>query len=72
MTLGILVNAWERRLAYLGSEVELRQEKIVVKGKLLGISDQGHLRLLLADGEEKVFESGSTSLRPVVGDIPPG
>jgi len=60
-----LIDAWHKRLAYVGQPVMLEQSKGQVEGDLVGLADDGRLRLLLADGREMVAGQDFVHLRPV-------
>jgi BirA family transcriptional regulator, biotin operon repressor / biotin---[acetyl-CoA-carboxylase] ligase len=53
---------WRRHDAGAGREAELRLGTEVIRGRVLGISDQGLLRLAVG-GTEREFASGELSLR---------
>jgi biotin-(acetyl-CoA carboxylase) ligase len=60
-----VVRAWESRLAYLGQSVRVLQEGDEgIEGKLLGLKEDGALRLVLATGEEVYIQAGDVHLRP--------
>ncbi len=57
---------WEERLAFKGEWVEIQQpNQPAVTGKLLGISDEGNLRLQTAANETVTIVAGDLRLRPV-------
>lgn len=59
-----LISSVEKQLAWLGREVWIHGSDLVNRsGKLMGISQDGGLRIRQQDGE-KVIHSGSISLRP--------
>ena len=63
------IQEWEANLAYQGKLVEITKDGAeAVRGSILGLSQAGFLRLLLADGEERLIQSGDFKLRQV--DIP--
>lgn len=62
---GDLIKAWERNLAYKGTMVTVQGEQMNSTGKLLGITDQGQLRLQLFTGEVLKIGVGGQQLRPV-------
>jgi BirA family biotin operon repressor/biotin-[acetyl-CoA-carboxylase] ligase len=60
-----VVKDWESRLAYLGQNVGVLQEGGEgIEGKLLGLQEDGALRLGLATGEEVYVQAGDVHLRP--------
>lgn len=62
---GELVSAWERNLAYVGKTVRVKGDQIDSTGKLVGLTDQGQLRLQLYTGEVLKIGVGGQQLRPV-------
>lgn len=62
---GALTEAWDRYLAYKGQTVNVQGEQINTTGKLVGISEMGHLRLQLLTGEVLKIGVGRQQLRPV-------
>jgi BirA family biotin operon repressor/biotin-[acetyl-CoA-carboxylase] ligase len=62
---GALTQAWDRYLAYKGQTVSVVGEQINTTGKLVGISEMGHLRLQLLTGEVLKIGVGRHQLRPV-------
>ncbi len=59
------LQAWQERLAYLGQSICLEEANgAMVNGRLAGVSVQGHLRVLLADGSEAQYSAGDVRLRP--------
>lgn len=61
----LFLQAWQQRLAYIGQPIRLENTNgETVSGRLKGISEQGHLRVLLADGSEAQFSAGDVRLRP--------
>ena len=60
--------AWEQRLAFKGEQVTLKNSGgQSFNGLLLGVNDQGNLRLRMDDGMEKMVSVGDVHLRPVRG-----
>ncbi len=60
--------AWEERLAFKGEQVTLKNSGgQSFDGLLLGVNDQGNLRLRMDDGTEKMVSVGDVHLRPVRG-----
>ncbi len=62
---GELIEAWDTSLAYKGKMVRVTGEQMDSTGKLIGISEQGQLRLQLFTGEVLKVGVGGMSLRPV-------
>jgi BirA family biotin operon repressor/biotin-[acetyl-CoA-carboxylase] ligase len=61
------IQAWENRLAFKGQTVRLFSTPAdEVVGRLIGLSDAGHLKLQTADGELRLFQAGEIHLRPHV------
>ncbi len=58
-------SAWESRLAFRGEWVNVQQPGQELKGRVLGISPTGSLRLASPDGTPFEVEAGDLSLRPV-------
>ncbi len=50
----------ERRLLYINEDIRLDTGSAIVKGKLSGVTEEGHLRIQTGEGEE-VFASGDVS-----------
>ena len=62
------LRAWEQRLAFKGEQVTLKNSGgQSFNGLLLGVNDQGNLRLRMDDGMEKMVSVGDVHLRPVRG-----
>ena len=61
------INAWETKLAFKGEWVNIIQikENSKIMGKLLGIDNNGNLRLESKTGDEILINSGDLSLRPI-------
>jgi BirA family biotin operon repressor/biotin-[acetyl-CoA-carboxylase] ligase len=60
------LQAWQGQLAYLHERVRLvRHGKEPVEGLLLGLGDDGSLRLESPSGEEETFQAGEIHLRVV-------
>jgi BirA family biotin operon repressor/biotin-[acetyl-CoA-carboxylase] ligase len=60
------LQAWEDNLAYQGEWVQLLQDGSgPVTGRLLGLGNDGSLRLELPGGDEKSFQAGEVRLRKV-------
>jgi BirA family biotin operon repressor/biotin-[acetyl-CoA-carboxylase] ligase len=58
------LNLWESRLAYLGEWVQIvREGTPVLDGQLLGLAEDGSLRLGLPSGEEILVQAGDLHLR---------
>ncbi len=64
-----LWRAWEARLAYRGREVQVTVGNRTRRGRLLGLTPEGRLRVRWASGEEDALAT-VTHLRPV-GDAGP-
>ena len=65
---GEFLRAWEQRLAFKGEQVTLKNSGGgSFNGLLLGVNDQGNLRLRMDDGMEKLVSVGDVHLRPVRG-----
>ena len=62
---GSLMAAWEANLAYKGQIVMVQGDQIKSTGKLVGITQQGQLRLQLFTGEVLKIGVGGQRLRPV-------
>ncbi len=59
------IAAWERRLAFRGEWIYLVVEnQPPLEGRLLGLAEDGALRLLLRSGETASFQFGEVRLRP--------
>lgn len=59
-------SAWETRLAYLGMQVELQAKgQPALKGELVGLHQNGALRLIGSDGQITSIQAGEIHLRPV-------
>ena len=59
------IQAWENRLAFRNEWVHLRTgTSEMVEGKILGLTPDGHLKLLMASGDVGVFQSAEVHLRP--------
>ena len=58
--------AWEDRLAFKGQRVQLLNSGAgAIEGILLGVDEQGNLRIGTEDGQEKIVSVGDVHLRPV-------
>lgn len=55
---GAILPEYERASAILGRQLTLQSGKELISGKALGFTGEGALRLLTADGQEKVFWVG--------------
>ncbi len=62
---GELITAWDRNLAYKDKTVRVSGEQMDSTGKLVGITEQGQLRLQLFSGEVLKIGVGGRQLRPV-------
>ena len=63
----IFIHAWERRLAFLGDQVEIQEDGQALKmGQVDGLEPDGSLRLLSPQGQTFTIQSGEVHLRPVV------
>lgn len=60
-----LLATWESRLAFRGNLVELEDGKTSVRGTLLGLTQDGRLRLALNAGQVLELDAGVYHLRPV-------
>jgi BirA family biotin operon repressor/biotin-[acetyl-CoA-carboxylase] ligase len=60
-----LVEAWERRLAYLGRLVEILEGPSRVSGRLEGLSSRGGLILKVESGERREIVVGQAHLRVI-------
>ena len=60
-----LLAAWEARLAYRGEAVIVSEGEREVVGRMLGLSQEGRLRVRTTDGGDVEFVDGEVSLRPV-------
>lgn len=59
------LSAWESRLAYRGKRVRIVQEGTpAIEGQLLGLAEDGALRLGLPSGGEIAVQAGDLHLRP--------
>ena len=59
------LEAWQARLAFKEETVQIiRPEGAQIQGRIAGLTQEGHLRLLVA-GEESVFSAGEIRLRPM-------
>jgi BirA family biotin operon repressor/biotin-[acetyl-CoA-carboxylase] ligase len=57
---------WQNRLAFMNHKVILASgDKSLVKGKVQGLTPEGHLILEKNDGDRQNYPSGEISLRPV-------
>ncbi|MCD4674281.1 MAG: biotin--[acetyl-CoA-carboxylase] ligase [Anaerolineaceae bacterium] len=64
MTTAAFLEAWEKRLAFIGEQVQLLQpNQKIVRGSMAGITPQGDVRLVLADGTQHSFAAGDIHLR---------
>lgn len=60
------IKAWQERLAFLKEEVVVQPPgQSSLRGRLLGVDEEGSLRLQLAGGEEIRLAAGDIKLRPV-------
>ena len=60
------LQAWQGQLAYLHERVRLiRDGKEPLEGLLLGLGDDGSLRLEVSSGKEVTFQAGEIHLRVV-------
>lgn len=67
MTSDLFLHAWERRLAFRGQPVEVRDGTgRVLAGRLDGLEPDGSLRLVSAQGRAVSIAFGEVHLRPVV------
>ncbi|MEK6221686.1 MAG: hypothetical protein N2D54_05510 [Chloroflexota bacterium] len=58
---------WEKHLAFINQDVELYQErKKIIKGKLVGLTTSGKIRIEQDNREIKTFQAGEIQLRPLV------
>lgn len=61
-----LLEAWQERLAYRGQPVSVWSEANAPRrGLLLGLSEDGSLRLQTQNGAEEIFHAGEIHLRPL-------
>jgi len=59
------IKAWQERLAFLEEEVVVQPPgQSSLRGRLLGVDEEGNLRLQLASGEEIRLAAGDINLRP--------
>lgn len=61
--MAVFIQEWQSRDRYFNKEVELIFPAQMIKGKAVGIDDQGSLLLELNDGKRRAFQSGEISLR---------
>jgi BirA family biotin operon repressor/biotin-[acetyl-CoA-carboxylase] ligase len=59
------IEAWDRRLAYRGREVVVREGQSEIDGVLVGISEDGRLDLITNTGEHVEVMFGDMKMRPV-------
>lgn len=61
------IQAWERRLAYLGKTVllEIGAEQLI-EAQVQSLAPDGGLKLRLSSGELRVFQMGEIQVRPVI------
>ncbi|MDX9864175.1 MAG: biotin--[acetyl-CoA-carboxylase] ligase [Anaerolineaceae bacterium] len=60
------LQAWEKRLAFVGEQVQLIQpDQQTITGRLTGITPQGGLCLTLPDGTQTSFAAGDVTLRRI-------
>lgn len=60
------IHAWQYRLAYLGKQVQVYSEASEpLTGHILGLTQDGSLRLLLASGQVETLQFGEVHLRLV-------
>jgi BirA family transcriptional regulator, biotin operon repressor / biotin---[acetyl-CoA-carboxylase] ligase len=61
-----LINAWESALAFREQDVSIWQGERgeTLEGRILGLTDEGHLRLGLHGGGEQIIHAGEVRLRP--------
>jgi BirA family biotin operon repressor/biotin-[acetyl-CoA-carboxylase] ligase len=63
----VFLQSWERRLAFRGEQVEIRADgQGVRKGQVIGLEQDGSLRLLSPQGQVFTVQFGEVHLRPVV------
>lgn len=61
-----LIQAWERRLAFLGEQVQvIFKDKVLFKGQVTGLKSDGSLILRTRSGNVKDLQVGEIRLRPV-------
>jgi BirA family biotin operon repressor/biotin-[acetyl-CoA-carboxylase] ligase len=59
---------WEDRLAFRGEWVQITQQEIPLEGRLIGVKQDGALRLVTPAGQEVTVYTGDVSLRPLEPD----
>jgi BirA family biotin operon repressor/biotin-[acetyl-CoA-carboxylase] ligase len=57
------LQAWERALAFREKTIYLLQDGHPSAGTILGLTQEGHLRVKMADGQVRVFLAGEVRLR---------
>jgi BirA family biotin operon repressor/biotin-[acetyl-CoA-carboxylase] ligase len=61
-----LIQGWESRLAFIEQDVRLKDGSgKIIDGRLLGLEEDGSLKLALSSGEVAVFQAGEVHLRPL-------
>jgi BirA family biotin operon repressor/biotin-[acetyl-CoA-carboxylase] ligase len=61
------ISTWQNYLAYIGEQVQIRQEnETLQEGKLIGIDDCGRLILHTRYGEEAIYLASEIHLRPSI------
>ena len=63
----VFLQSWERRLAFRGEQVEIWADgQVVRKGQVVGLEQDGSLRLLSPQGQAFTVQFGEVHLRPVM------
>jgi BirA family biotin operon repressor/biotin-[acetyl-CoA-carboxylase] ligase len=60
-----LLEAWEKRLAYMGQAVEVTDGALSVSGRVEGLTGRGGLQLKLDSGERREILAGQAHLRVI-------
>ncbi len=61
------IDAWQKRLAYLGQDVRLvAGEGAATEAKVIGLTGEGALIMQLPSGIQRAFQIGEIQLRPLV------
>lgn len=67
LTTDAFIKGWEKRLAFLGEQVEIRVEGLPARmGQVEGLEKDGSLRLRSQDGQVFTVQFGEVHLRPVL------
>ncbi|HLC02407.1 MAG TPA: biotin--[acetyl-CoA-carboxylase] ligase [Anaerolineales bacterium] len=60
-----MLEAWESRLAFRGTEVAVMDSGVRRQGRLVGLDEDGHLLLETAGGQQLVIGPTAAELRPI-------